>query len=1147
MLPDKTDGLPAPRVLIRLAGLVAIEDGSADPHYLSSAQAQVAFARMALERVAGTGREQLADTVWPDGLPDTWASALRSVVSRVRSFVADATREEGAPADELGDQSWVVARGGRYLLRLPAGAVIDLELAEREVVEAAAAHAAGEFAEAQRLAESAVTCLRRPLLPNHDGEWVTEMRARLDELLVTGLETASLAASARGDGPAALRFADEAVRREPLRESTHRARMTAHVASGNRAEAMRSYHDLRCTLADELGIDPSPESQAVYVELLGGAEDLDGQDDASRPGPRSAAPFVGRRGELAAMTRAWFRAERGTSHMVLVTGEAGIGKTRLATEATRRVSLAGGLVAQGRCDREPSVPYQPLVEAVEGLLAAGLDGGDSGPARQARALLAAMTTGTAENHAPAVADLLVRISRDRPVLLFLDDLDLAGADTLAVLRQLFRRRHEASVLVVGTARLPAQRAERLVTAIQEVDQDGWLYRLALPGLAEPEVADLVDEVVPAQFVQEVPTAQRLVADTAGNAYLLLEMLLWPCEQNGAGSSQELSPAIHEYATVQLTWLDPVPRRLLRTAAAAGRTFELDLAVEAAGLDPDLAMDALDLLLAAGIISEAGRGKYRFTHDVLRRAIYAQFSAVRRRGLHARLADAIERRRAGDLDRYTRALAHHGTAGAAEGGDQRAVRWVWQAAARAGADGSLEEAVRLHRDALRHVPSTDDGSRAEAITNLGLAQLAAGHPECEQTLLDGALHAMHSERLPLAARAALGLADAVDLRAELRSEAAALIELLVAEVRVHPGGDGPIDGVTLGRLLARQVRLGSPVVAGPAADAALVALTRELGHQVGGPEAVSSRHTLAGELLAVANAVDDVDARIVAAHHQAMAAELRGDVDARQKALTALVAAAHGASPLGDALLLDHAVATAVTQGRFTDAALTASLAAALTRESGVTSAVDGWAAITPTPGSLAERQLLVAGLLRSSLWPAVAGSVETSLEAAERSLLTLADGARGRPHLTVRAYATGAESLPTGDEWPHLMGVLALGAVELGDPTTAEALRERLAPHAGMVCGVGYRTFAGPVSFHLGRLAVVVGDWDEAESQLTSAIAWLDDRQAWPWAALARQALARALAGRSRAGDRDSARTLLVEANAALTDAGLRHRVTADH
>lgn len=1118
-------------MLIRLAGLVSIEDageGNGEAaRYLSSAQAQVAFARLAMERAGGTSRDQLADTVWPDGLPDTWASALRSVVSRVRSFVA-------------GTEDAVVSRGGRYLLRLPAGAVIDLERAEAEVVDAVAAHAAREFDDALRLAESAVACLRRPLLPNHDGEWVGEVRARLAETLVTGLETASLAASALGDGPGALRFADEAVRRAPLRESTHRARMTAHVAAGNRAEAMRCYHELRATLADELGIDPSPESQAAYVELLGApAEQVPQPREASRSGPRAPAPFVGRRGERGALAQAWSRAERGTSHMVLVTGEPGVGKTRLVTEAAHQISLAGGVVAHARCDLAPAAPFQPVVEAVGALLAAGLD---ERLARRATALRDTLGTDQPD-HTRAVeqaADLFARISREHPLLLILDDLDQAADDTLAVLRQVFRRRADSALLVVATAGLPARREERLTTLVQQLDQDGWLYRLTLPGLSEQDVRELADEVVPAPFLDEVPAPRRLVADTGGNVYLLLEMLQWPCERGSVGSRAELSPAIHEYATVQLTSLDAVPRRLLRGAVVAGRIFELDLVAEAAGLDLDRAMDALDLLLAAGIVSEAGRGRYRFTHDVLRRATYTQLSAARRRGLHARYAEVVERRRAGDLGRYTRALAHHRTAGATEGGDQHAVRWVWRAAAQAGGDGALEEAVRLHREALRHVPGEDDGLRAEAVTNLGLAQLAAGHRECGQTLLDGALHAMHSERLPVAARAALGLADAVGSRPELRAEAAALIELLVAEDSARwgqRGGNDRIDGVTLGRMLARQVRLGSPLGAGPVTDTALAELTRELG-LLEGPGMVARRHTLAGELLTVATAVDDADGRIVAAHHQAMAAELRGDLAGRQAALTTLAAAAH-ANPLGDALLLEHAVAEAVTRGRFTDAAVVARLAG------NVTGSGPGWAAVSPPPGTLAQRQLLVAGLLRTGLWPEPGAAPRTGPEAAERSLRELAGGVRGRPHLTVRAFATGAEPLPSGDEWAHLMGVLALGAVELGDPTTAEALRARLAPYGGLVCGVGYRTFAGQVSFHLGQLAVVTGDWDEAESQLTDAVAWLTVRGARPWVALAKQSLARALAGRARAGDRGSARTLLTEANTALVEAGLAHRVCA--
>jgi DNA-binding SARP family transcriptional activator len=1134
--------------LIRLAGLVTIDEGldgsgAGQARHLSSAQAQVAFVRLVLERAAGTGRDQLADTIWPDGLPDTWASALRSVVSRVRSFVA---------GDSTADPPPLVAKGGRYLLRIPEGAVVDVERAEKEVAGAVAAYAKGDFEAALRLAGPAVTCLRRPLLPEHDGEWVNEVRARLDELLVTGLETAGLAAAALGDGGTALRFADEAVRHAPLRESAHRTRMTAHVAAGNRAEAMRCYHELRRVLSDELGIDPAPETQAAYLDLLGDPEDAAGAADDA-PGPRPRAPFVGRREELAMLTQAWTKAENGVSHLVLVSGEPGVGKTRLVTQLARQVSLGGGLVLRGRCDRAAATPFQAVAEALAGLSAVDGDGPLGELAGAARTVLAG--AGEADEAArarlaPAVADLLARISRERPAMVFLDALDDADPGTLAVLRQVFARRQGASLLVVATAGPPGRRGERLRRAIQEVDHDGWLFRLALRGLSEPDLHALVRAVVPKPFLREIPPARSLIADTAGNAYLLLEMLRWPCEQYGAGSPEELSPAVHEHVATRLAGLGPVARRLLRTAAVAGRTFELDVTVEAAGLDLDRAMDALETLLAAGIVSEAGRDgqaghEYRFTHDVLRRAVYTRLSSVRRRGLHGRIADVIERRRT-DLARYTAALAAHRSAGATPDGDQRAVRWAWRAAARASRDGAFDEAVRLHRDALAHVPAAESGLRAEALTYLGLAQLAAGrHQEGEQNLLDGALHAMHSERLPVAAQAALGLADAVAARPELRSEAGALIDLLVAEDADRPAARGHgadrIDELTLGRLLARQARLGSVVRVTPGVTAALDALAAELG-LLAGPGELARRYTLAADMLELATAAGDTEARIVAAHHQAMAADLRGDLAARRAALTTLAAAANEAeagSP-ADALLLEHAVAVAVTQGRFADAALAAEPAGIAGTGMSRPALAAG---IGPDPGTLAARQLLVAGLLRKSSWPAGEERFAPGAGVAERSLLALTAGDRGRPHLTVRAFATGAEPLPGGDEWLHVLGVLSLAAVELGDPTTAEALRARLAPYAGLVCGVGYRTFAGPVSFHLGRLAAVVGDWDEAELRLDAALTELAERDAAPWLALTKQALAQVAADRARAGDRRPAPTLRAEANSALARAGLRHLV----
>jgi DNA-binding SARP family transcriptional activator len=1140
-------------VLIRLAGLVSIEAPGAPPRHLSSAQAQVAFARLTLERASGTVRDQLADTIWPDGLPDTWASALRSVVSRVRAFVAD--DPSATP---------VVAQGGRYLLRLPPDATVDVEVAEAQVAEATRAHGEGAFTEAQRLAVAAVSCLQASFLPDHEGEWVAGVREHLHELLVSALETASLAASALRDDRNALRFADEAVRRAPLRESAHRCRMAAHVAAGNRAEALRCYHHLRRLLAEELGVDPAPETEAAYVDILGSPVTTTGRGGQPRPGPTPAAPFVGRWAEVAALGEAWTRVEAGAGGLVLITGEAGVGKTRLSTEAARRVTLSGGLVMYGRCDPSTVVPYQPLAEAVGGYVAATPDDLLPPLSPAARAALTALTAGAEQRPElfVALADLLLRTAKDRPVLLVLDDLDLADEDTLGLLRHVYRSRAGAGLLIVATAR---EVAGRLGDTVRDVGKDGGLRRLELRGLAEADVAVLAQRMLGgAGLPHDAPPPHRLTADTAGNAYLLLELLRWHKESGGSSEVRGIPSGIHEYATARLGGLDGPARRLLHVAAVSGRSFELDLVAHAAELDVDRATEALDSLVGHGLVVEvatASRGRtaqagpaaahvheYRFAHDILRRAVYEQFSDARRRWLHARMADAIELLRPGDLSRYSRAQAHHGAAGAAPHGDQRAVRWGWRAAARATQDRALNEAVRLHRQALEHVPAADHALRAEALTNLGLAELAAAAPACDQTLLDGALLAVHSGRRSIAAQAALGLADAVAGRPRLRSEAAALIDLLVRGAtgdrrgRTGPASLDAINDVTLGRLLARQSRLGAAPAPGAAVSAALRALGREL-RLLEGPDYVRRRLTLAEEMLVVATAAGDTSAQIMAEHHRAMAAELAGDVDLRADALAALAASVGEGEPFGDALLVDHTVALAVTQGRFTDAVATARLGGVAGHDTGH--------GIAPAPGSLAARQLVIAAWLRGGTWPATGnprpgdprpGPDPDGPASAERSLAALIAGDRGWAHLSVRAMATGAEPLPSGDEWPHVVGVLALAAVELGDPTTAEALRRLLTPYADLTCGVGYRTFVGPASFHLGRLAVVIGDWAEAERHLTAALAQLAGRQARPWLALAQQSLAEALQARARTGDQRWAQALRAEADRTLVTLGLARR-----
>lgn len=145
---------------------------------------------------------------------------------------------------------------------------MDVDRAESAAASAAAAYRDGDHATAQRLATTTASLLRGPFLASHEGEWVDSVRARLKEVRVSALETASSSSSALGDTHHALRYAEEAVRQAPFRETAYRCQMTAHRLAGNRAEALRIYQRLRTVLAEELGIDPSPESEAAYLGLL---------------------------------------------------------------------------------------------------------------------------------------------------------------------------------------------------------------------------------------------------------------------------------------------------------------------------------------------------------------------------------------------------------------------------------------------------------------------------------------------------------------------------------------------------------------------------------------------------------------------------------------------------------------------------------------------------------------------------------------------------------------------------------------------------------------------------------------------------------------------------------------------------------------
>jgi DNA-binding SARP family transcriptional activator len=231
--------------------------GSFGDTELPGPQGRLAFAVLVVERRAVT-REHLASLVWDDAPPEAWSAALTSILSKVRHLVTRAG---------LDGRRVVVSSGGSCGIRLPAGCWVDLEDAERRTDRAQGALRHGDSATAAREATVASAVLRRPFLPGLRADWADARRARLEEVLLRCLVTLAGARSELGDHDLAAVVAAEAIRRDPLRETAHRALVRAELGRGDRGAAARAYQDLVRTLEVELGVPPSPQTAALLDGL----------------------------------------------------------------------------------------------------------------------------------------------------------------------------------------------------------------------------------------------------------------------------------------------------------------------------------------------------------------------------------------------------------------------------------------------------------------------------------------------------------------------------------------------------------------------------------------------------------------------------------------------------------------------------------------------------------------------------------------------------------------------------------------------------------------------------------------------------------------------------------------------------------------
>ena len=451
-------------------------------------------------------------------------------------------------------------------------------------------------------------------------------------------------------------------------------------------------------------------------------------------------PFVGRGRELERLLSAWQTALDGGAHAVLIAGEPGVGKTRLAGEWSRQAYEQGAVVLYGRCDEDLGAPYQPFAEALRALIpclgASRLRG-----LRGVEALLplvpgltdvlpdlAAPTRADPDTERYALFDAVVAVlgvaSASAPVVLILDDLHWAAKPTLLLLRHLLRFGEHARVQIVGTYRsTDLDRSHPLAAMLADLHRDGSATRLQLSGLDEVDVSAYVAEA----GYDDEELARALASVTGGNPFFLIEALRHVDESGGRWDPSTLPQGVREAVSRRLSRLPAETNKALAAAAVVGSRFALELVERVVGDD---LVDAFDEACKAGIVIEEPGGRYRFNHAIVRQSLLAELASVRRMRLHQRIAATLETEPGAD-DELLAELAYHYFECAWAGNAAKAVEYCRRAADQAMARLAYEGAADLYDRALHALEELDeelpdrDDQQAELLVARCEALLAAG--------------------------------------------------------------------------------------------------------------------------------------------------------------------------------------------------------------------------------------------------------------------------------------------------------------------------------------------------------------------------------------------------------------------------------------
>jgi DNA-binding SARP family transcriptional activator len=1075
---------------------------------LGGAKQRALLALLLLHANEVVATERLIDELWGESPPVTVTKSIHVYVSRLRG--------------ELGEDRIVTRKPG-YALRADPSE-IDLARFESFLDEAAGAE---PRAAAAGLREALALWRGAPLADLAYEPFAQATLARLDELRLTALERrldADLALGRHADVVGEL----EMLRAEqPLRERVHGQLMLALYRCGRQAEALEAYRAARLALVDELGVEPGRALRELHQAILEQDTALDlGRTDGEPVPVRAGAPFVGRQRELAELDAALEQSLGGHGGVVLVSGEPGIGKSRLMDELAARARARGAPVLVGRCWEAGGAPaYWPWVQALRE------DVGEAG-AQTLRELFPQPDAppdidpeGARFRLFEAAVAFLRGATRERPLVLVLDDLHAADEPSLLLLRFIARASAGQRLLVVGAFRdVDPSIRDALAATLADLAREPHVRQVALAGLTEPDVASYVERSAGTEAAPGLVSA--IHAETDGNALFVVEVVrLLEAEGriDGADARVRLPPTARAVIGRRLARLPEECRAVLVAAAVLGREFSLDVLGRLSGLERGALLDSLDEAVAERVLTGVpdAPGRLRFAHALIRDALYDALSEGRRLRLHEQAAEAIEAVHVADLRPHLAELAQHYRVAAVT---DRAVDYGRRAGEHAAEQLAYEEAARLYESAL--TLAADPVERCELLLGVGDARARGGDARAAKAAFREAAAVAERSGLPEhLARAALGYGGRIIWDVSRDDEE--LVPLLERAVDALGAGDSPLHVRLMARLAGGPLRDAShPPERKAALSEAALAMARRLGdpptlaYALHGyilghhsPEHTRRQAELAAELIAIATRVGDKERAFDGREERFDALLELGEMDAALRHLEAMGRLADELrQPSQQWLVHVYRALVALLQGRYEEAEATIEHARAVGQEA------QSWNAEV-TYGlqlyMLRHQQAMLPGVE-----DLVRGSVERYPTypvwrcAHAHMAAELGHAAEARAVLDAFA-ADGFASIPFDEEWLVSVGLLADAAVAIGATEHAATIYDALAPYGDRVAISYPEISTGAVARQLGLLAAATGRREDAERHFAYALDLNRRIGAWPWLARTEADLERLRAGPS--------------------------------